>query len=923
MSTTPCPSDDQLSALAAGTLAGAPLEAVERHVDGCPACRKLLAVVSNGSAPAVGGGFRVLRPGDRLGRYEIERLIGAGGMGVLYVAHDPQLNRRVALKLMRPAFAAEGGSERLRREAQAMATLAHPNVVNVFDIGETDGRVFMAMELADGGTLREWMKGRHSWRELLEMFCAAGEGLAAAHAAGVVHRDFKPENVLLGKDGRPRVGDFGLARPDLLSPEDLPRAFALQHSPMGITQTGTLLGTPAYMSPEQLRGKPADQRSDQYGFCVCLYEALAGHRPFPADTLEELRARIEGGMPAPPKDGLIPAHLWAAIARGLNPKPEARFPDMRALLDVLKFAPKAMVPTTPRSSAKRSWGLRVGLAMLSVALIGAGVFANSHRVEKRDVDPIGKSGAISLVVGARKEFNAPNLGSVSVDPQNIVRVEKAGPNDTVLILEGLEPGTATLGITNTSGSMYWHQVRVQWNDTELLPPTIPLMVGKQTLLTVPKLVRAAVGEPSIVDVKTIGDEQVLLVGSKAGKTTLRVWMKDGTLASSLVSVSADTLTDFVTVEHGQEAVEYIDGAESITLEDPSLAKASVVSVGKVQFEGLIPGTTPFTVTLDDGRVTRGELTVQEATPVSKHVGPRVTLTESVTLGLGQIRVFDGELERVAVADPEICDVKLVGHEQLMLLGTRLGATTLVTWLRDGKRISTNVQVVGRVPLPVSRRLDVLPALTGVEYGMQIVLDVPRFERIAIGDPAIADVKAIGDSQVLVIGSSIGRTTLVVWTQDGRRAMTEVLVAHPGDDDFPIAVNETIDLRMPYVERVTGLDPALLGMEQTATGISLTGKAAGVNELRVSVGFGEPHRIRVRVLALEPDSEREVFELSGKDPVVFNFHDLQRVSVDDPSIASAAITEDGRISLRGVRTGKTGFVAWRRDGSHRAWLLNVK
>ncbi len=331
---TDCPTDEQLAQLAHGRIRGPDLDTpLERHVDACSACRKLLATVSNGSAPPTQPERGILSPGDKLGRYEIERLLAAGGMGMLYIAQDTQLRRRVALKLMRPAFGGDLGRVRLLREAQAMAALAHPNVIGVYELGEVDGRVFVAMELVEGGTLREWMKKPGStWRDVVDLFVAAGKGLSAAHHVGVIHRDFKPENVLVSRDGTARVADFGLARPEVVATEEPPRDL-----PMKVTHTGTLLGTPAYMSPEQLAGRAADARSDQYSFCVCLYEALAGKRPFPADTLEELRARVTGGMPPPPKDGLVPAHVWATIARGLHPDPAQRFPDMTALLTVLAF----------------------------------------------------------------------------------------------------------------------------------------------------------------------------------------------------------------------------------------------------------------------------------------------------------------------------------------------------------------------------------------------------------------------------------------------------------------------------------------------------------------------------------------------------------------------------------------------------------
>ena len=263
-----CPDDNLLIQLAHGGVSGDELGRLESHLDGCSSCRTLVAAVAGGSSAAdPRAPVQVLEPGERMGRYEIERLIGAGGMGVLYVAKDTKLDRHVALKLMRPHYADEVGRARLLREAQAMARLSHPNVVNVFDLGEVDERVFVAMEFVEGGTLRDWLKSPHPVSEVLQLFRQAGEGLLAAHRAGIVHRDFKPENVLIGADGRARVTDFGLARPGEFLEQPL-KQHGAGAAPIDLTQTGTVLGTPAYMSPEQLRLEPADARSDQYSFCV-------------------------------------------------------------------------------------------------------------------------------------------------------------------------------------------------------------------------------------------------------------------------------------------------------------------------------------------------------------------------------------------------------------------------------------------------------------------------------------------------------------------------------------------------------------------------------------------------------------------------------------------------------------------------------
>jgi tetratricopeptide (TPR) repeat protein len=257
---------------------------------------------------------RPLPRGTQLGRYLILDFRGAGAMGAVYAAYDPDLDRRIALKLLR-----QEDPERLSREAQAMARVQDPNVVTIHDVGEVDGTVYLAMELVDGTTLRGWLAARPRARhEILTIFRFAGKGLAAAHRALLVHRDFKPENVLVASDGRVRVTDFGLARAD--EGDD-----------------GGLAGTPAYMAPEQLRRHRADARSDQFGFCVALYEALWGARPFAGDDLKELTdAIVAGRMTEPPAARQAPRWLRRAVLRGLQPDPEDRWPSIDALLAELQ-----------------------------------------------------------------------------------------------------------------------------------------------------------------------------------------------------------------------------------------------------------------------------------------------------------------------------------------------------------------------------------------------------------------------------------------------------------------------------------------------------------------------------------------------------------------------------------------------------------
>ncbi len=290
-----------------------------------------------------------LEPGDKLGRYVVLEVLGAGGMGLVFAAFDPVLDRQVAIKVLRVAdrgsFGSSGGTSRLLREAQAMARLSHPNVVPVYDVGSVDGSVFVAMELVRGLALDKWLVEKpRPWREQLELFLAAGRGLQAAHEAGLVHRDFKPANVLVGADGRPRVTDFGLAHSTRAhTPESTPKehAVALPGLAEALTQAGSIMGTPGYMAPEQYTGAPTSPATDQYAFCASLYEALYGARPFPGTDLPTLaRLTQEGQVPPPPQGSRVPPWLFPIIARGLSPDPAARHPSLAALLDALARDPR-------------------------------------------------------------------------------------------------------------------------------------------------------------------------------------------------------------------------------------------------------------------------------------------------------------------------------------------------------------------------------------------------------------------------------------------------------------------------------------------------------------------------------------------------------------------------------------------------------
>ncbi len=328
-----CPDENTLVAFTHRLLEADERTLVEGHLRGCAECRQIVALLaqaqpspgaeassegtpsadSRGPLPALPE--RMLSPGRRLGRYILLRPLGVGGMGVVYAAYDSELARTVALKLL--------------REARAMARLTSPYVLPVYDVGTWREQVFVTMELVEGGTLTHWLAEQpRGWREVRRVFLEAGRGLAAAHAAGLVHRDFKPDNVLVGADGRGRVTDFGLARSTQAS---APPPGTEEGTPSGLqepslTRQGTLMGTPAYMSPEQLAGLPVDARSDQFSFCVALYEGLHGHRPFAGDSRESLEQSIRAGTLRPlPARTRVPAWLRRVVLRGLSADPQGRF----------------------------------------------------------------------------------------------------------------------------------------------------------------------------------------------------------------------------------------------------------------------------------------------------------------------------------------------------------------------------------------------------------------------------------------------------------------------------------------------------------------------------------------------------------------------------------------------------------------------
>jgi len=343
-----CPPPDQLVAFMAGGLPEQRAIDIEAHMDECGECRAVMSNLARGGPP------------PSLGRYRIDTVLGSGGMGIVYRGFDPQLARPVAIKVVRRAGDDTQGRARLVREAQALARLSHPNVCHVYDVGTEDDEVWVAMELIDGVHLRQWAAEGPSPADLMATLLGAAEGIAAAHAAGLVHRDIKPENVLVTRDQRPIVTDFGLARH-----EDAvdPNAQTVSTDP-NLTATGAIAGTPAYLAPEQLLGDPIDARVDQFAWAVMAWELITNSRPFPVVFAVRVEA-VRAGLAKPAN---MPAHIFEALSRAMSASPSDRYPSMRELITALKTAPAekaaaSIVPTKGRAAAL------AGLAVLGASAI--------------------------------------------------------------------------------------------------------------------------------------------------------------------------------------------------------------------------------------------------------------------------------------------------------------------------------------------------------------------------------------------------------------------------------------------------------------------------------------------------------------------------------------------------------------------------
>lgn len=325
----------------------------------------------------------VIPQGSKISRFVVLSRLGSGSMGVVYSAYDPELDRKVALKLLRPGLASKPeesqaiARKRLLREAQALAKLSHPNVITIHDVGLHRKNVWLAMEYIDGETFRQWLKTPRTWREVVGTLIAAGRGLAAAHRANLMHRDFKPDNIMVDRDGRVRVMDLGLARAsdELEPPVEVDPDLELNHSndsdllSAQVTRVGSLLGTPPYMSPEQLKSEPYDARADIFAFCVTLWEALFGKRPFSGSTYMALTTNVlKCKFDEPPARPRVPAWLRKICLKGFAAADD-RWQSMTPVLEALE-----------RGLARDRW--RRGFVVAGAGALACAAFAGYWQLKR-------------------------------------------------------------------------------------------------------------------------------------------------------------------------------------------------------------------------------------------------------------------------------------------------------------------------------------------------------------------------------------------------------------------------------------------------------------------------------------------------------------------------------------------------------------
>jgi eukaryotic-like serine/threonine-protein kinase len=385
--------------------------------------------------------------GVQIAGYRIEALLGEGGVGSVYRATDAKLQRPVAIKFLTAAAVDENARGRFQQEAQTASSLNHPHIVTVHDVGEHDGREYIVSELIDGGTLADWLKGSRGWKQRVELLIGVADAIAAAHAAGVLHRDIKPANILIGRNGYAKLADFGLAK--LLAEQD-GRA-----KPQHTTGIGVVIGTVAYMSPEQTAGQPLDERSDIFSFGVVLYEALAGRRPFEsANDLELMKTIMHGAPPPLPSD--LPEALRMAVDKALEKDPAERYQSMRELVVDLKRVVQrrtTSVAPSPEAASRRptlAWPtVTLGVAFLA-ALAAAIALAALHFQPAPAAQPIRFR---IPAPGLRVDLTKP-IG-VSPDGRRIAYLV-AADNATKIAVRALDAFDAqTLANTDDAAGIAW------------------------------------------------------------------------------------------------------------------------------------------------------------------------------------------------------------------------------------------------------------------------------------------------------------------------------------------------------------------------------------------------------------------------------------------------------------------------------------